>query len=65
MNLVDAYVTKVLSEPEFIDTYKDEGVVWWQVKVEYDSYGRLSETEMTFKTKAEAEKVEVGYHFLT
>jgi YD repeat-containing protein len=63
MNLVDAYVTKVLSEPEFIDTYKE--YKWWQVRVEYNSYGRLSETELTFKTKDETEQVKVGYHFLT
>jgi hypothetical protein len=65
MNLVDAYVTKVLSEPAFNDVYKDEGITWWQVSVEYDSYGWLSETLLTFKTKSEAEAVSVGYKFLT
>lgn len=65
MNLVDAYVTKVLSQPRFNDTYKDEGVVWWEILVEFDSYGGLEERLLTFNTKAEAEAVKVGYHFLT
>lgn len=63
MNLIDAYVTKVLSEPRYIDKYEDHK--WWQVRVEYNSYGRLSETELTFKTEEEAKLVNVGYHFLT
>lgn len=65
MNLVDAYVTKVLSEPKFIDKYKDEGMTWWQVDVEYDCYGRISDQPLTFKTEEEAAAVKVGHHFLT
>ncbi|WP_201319074.1 hypothetical protein [Paenibacillus sp. EPM92] len=64
MNLVDAYVTKVLGEPEYIDKYANEGVTWWQVPVECDSYGRLSETNLVFKTEEEAKEVRVGHHFL-
>lgn len=63
MNLVDCYVTKVLSEPEYIDKYAAEGLIWWQVSVEYDSYGRLSETRLTFKTKEDADAVKMGYVF--
>jgi len=58
MNLVEAIVTKVLREP-FEDYNK-----WW-VKVEYICYGSKSETELMFKTKEEAEKVKIGYKFLT
>ncbi|MEF3306650.1 hypothetical protein [Paenibacillus sp. GYB003] len=65
MNLLDAYVTEVLGTPRFEDYYKDEGIVWWAVPVKYNSYGVVSETELTFKTREEAEKVKVGYHFLS
>ncbi len=47
------------------DKYAADGVVWWEVAVEFDCYGRLSERTLTFKTKAEAEKVTVGYEFQT
>lgn len=62
MNAVDAYVTKVLEPPTFIDKYPD--VQWWEVGVEYDSYGVLSETKLTFRSKDEANRVCVGYRFL-
>jgi hypothetical protein len=65
VNLVDAYVTEVLSEPAYNDKYAAEGVTWWQVDVNYDSYGRISQTRLTFKTKEEAAAVKIGYHFLT
>ena len=65
MNLVDAYVTEVISPPKFNDKYKYMEKVWWEVDVLYNSYGRISETRLSFKTKEEADKVVVGYHFLT
>lgn len=57
MNLVDAYVTKIIENPYF--KYEK----WW-IKVEYECYG-ISKTELMFTTKEEAEKVCVGYKFLT
>ncbi|MEO3947656.1 hypothetical protein [Gorillibacterium sp. CAU 1737] len=65
MNLVDAYVTQVLAEPEYIDKYAGEGLTWWQVKVLYNSYGRTSETTLSFPTREEAAAVTPGHHFLT
>jgi hypothetical protein len=61
MNLLDAVVKKVLSEPKFVEY---NGYQWWEIEVEYDCYGALSKTKLTFKTKEEAEKVKVGYKFL-
>lgn len=57
MNLVDCYVTKVVSEP-----YQEYGK-WW-VKVEANAYGRPSKSTLMFDTKEEAIKVDVGHHFL-
>jgi hypothetical protein len=65
MNLLDAYVVEVLTEPVYIDTYKDEGVTWWQIEVMKDCYGVIDKSTLTFKTKEEADSVKVGYHFLT
>lgn len=57
MNLVDCYVTEVIGEP-----YEAYGK-WWR-KVKYDSYGRISESELMFSTKQEAKQVQVGHQFL-
>lgn len=57
MNLVECYVTKVLSKP-----YKVYGL--WCVKVEFDCYGHISEGTVDVFTKEEADKVDVGYKFL-
>lgn len=60
MNLVDCYVTKVLSQPyqlEFSDVH-------WFVDVEYDSWGCVSTTEIMLTSFEEACKVTVGYKFL-
>lgn len=56
MNLVDASVVKILSEP-----FEKFGK-WW-VKVEYASWGANSTTDLMFATKSEAEKVTIGYEF--
>jgi hypothetical protein len=61
MNLLDAVVTKVLNEPKFVEY---DGYQWWEIEVEYDCYGVISKTDLTFKTKEEAERVNVGYRFL-
>lgn len=57
MNSVDGFVTKVLSAP-----YEKYGK-WW-VKVEYDSWGVTSKTELMFNSKVEALLVDKGYKFL-
>ena len=56
MNLLTGTVTEVLSEP-FIQYNK-----WW-VKVKYNCYGRISETELMFNSIASALKVDVGFEF--
>lgn len=63
MNLVDCYVTQVLSKPY----YDDFGsTVWkWWVDVVYDSYGVKSRHTLMFDTKEEAESVKIGYRFLS
>jgi hypothetical protein len=61
MNLLDAVVKRVLSKPKFVEY---DGYQWWEIQVEYDCYGVLSKTVLTFKTKEEAERVNVGYKFL-
>jgi hypothetical protein len=65
MNLLDAYVTKILSEPNFNSDYARQGVTWWEIMVEYDSYGVKDSRTLSFDTKEKAEAVKVGYHFLT
>lgn len=63
MNLLNAVVTKILGEPVYVDTYPE--VKWWQLKIEYDCYGRLGEQCLTFKAENDAREVKVGYEFLT
>ncbi|MGJ7474534.1 hypothetical protein ACSFEV_12185 [Pseudomonas fulva] len=57
MNLIDCYVTKILSEP-----YRMFGQ-WW-VDVEYDSWGSPSQTKLMFRTEEAARAAKVGHHFL-
>ncbi|WDY60344.1 hypothetical protein [Pseudomonas sp. PSKL.D1] len=56
MNLIDCYVTKILGEP-----YRKFGA-WW-VDAEYESYGRISKTQLMFRTEEAARAATVGYHF--
>lgn len=56
MNLLEAYVTKVLSEP-----YENYGK-WW-VDVEYNCWGSISKSEVMCQTEQEALTVAVGYEF--
>lgn len=58
MNLVDCIVTEVLDKPEF--KYSK-----WFVKVKYDCYGGIWETEIMVDTEEEANKIDVGYKFLS
>jgi len=57
MNLIDCYVTKILSEP-----YRMFGH-WW-VSAEYESEGRPGKTELMFRTEEAARTAKVGHHFL-
>ncbi len=57
MNLLDCYVTKILSEP-----YRMFGH-WW-VDVEYDGEGRISKTKLMFRTEEAARAAKVGHRFL-
>lgn len=65
MNLIDCYVTKVLGEPVWHDYPELPNKGWWTVLVTFDSYGRESDTNLSFKTLEEAQNVAVGYHFLS
>ena len=62
INLVDAIVKEIISVEE-VD-FLSNGFKYL-VKVVYDSCGVESETTLIFKTKEDAEKVKVGYEFLT
>ena len=58
MNLLEAYVTKIISnEPIFkFDKY-------W-IKVEYECWGLKSTTELMFDTEDKARDIKIGYKFL-
>ena len=58
MNLVDCYVTEVISKP-----YRKFGH-WW-LDVEYSCWGATSKTQMMFKTEEGAAAVVVGHRFLS
>lgn len=57
MNLIDAVVTKVLSEPYLL--YNK----YWFVDVEYNSYDITSKTNIMCSTEESAKVVKVGYTF--
>lgn len=57
MNLIDCYVTKILSEP-----YRKFGH-WW-VSAEYESEGRRGKTKLIFRTEEAARAAKVRHHFL-
>jgi hypothetical protein len=61
MNIVDGVVTKVLSDPTYISSFD---VKWWQVEVEYNSWGTISNTVLVFPTFEQAYAVVEGYKFL-
>lgn len=61
MNVLEHYVTKVLSEPYEVN-YQDR--TWFEVMVECSCYGDKREEKLVFRTKEEAEKVNVGYMYM-
>lgn len=56
MNMLDAIVTKVLSAPYLLYGR------WW-VDVEYNCYGKTSETNIMCYSAYEATNVKVGFIF--
>ncbi|HFU8482717.1 TPA: hypothetical protein ACH7GJ_005584, partial [Escherichia coli] len=58
MNLVDAFVTKVISGP-----YEEYGK-WW-VDVEYISWGVPGKSRLMFGSREQAQEVQEGFRFLT
>lgn len=56
MNLVDAVVTKVLSEPYLLFNK------YW-VDVEYNCYGVISKTNIMCSTEETAKAIKAGYTF--
>lgn len=57
MNLVDAVVTKVLSEPYLL--YNK----YWFVDVEHNCYGQVSETNIMCSTEEDAKAIKVWHKF--
>lgn len=57
MNLIDAWVTEILTEP-----YLFNGK--WFITVKAESMGRMFSTTLIFQTKQECENVGIGYKFL-
>lgn len=58
MNLIEMTVTEVLSAPI---QYQDKDL--WMVDVMADGWGRILKTTVMKTSKAEAEKVSIGYRF--
>lgn len=57
MNTLECKIAKILSKP----IHKEEaGHEWWEVEIEYNSYGRLNKGKEVFNSKEEAEKLKVG-----
>ena len=59
MNLVDCVVTEVLS-----DVFKEASSGCYGVKVEFNSYGNISQTRLFFDTEKEAKNIKKGHKFL-
>lgn len=59
MNLIDAYVVKILSEPKLLSEISG----YW-VEVEYEDDGGTGFTNLYFETLDEALNLKVGYEFL-
>lgn len=56
MNVVTGEVTELLSKPF------EKHNKWW-VKVKYNCYGNISETELMFASIDSALKVDIGFKF--
>lgn len=61
MNLVDAYVTEVISKEERVVDWTLEPQIVFKVKC--DSWGAISETELWFGAWGPVPNVEKGYKF--
>jgi hypothetical protein len=57
MNLIDFYVTEIISEPYF------EYNKWW-LDVVAITHGVKSKHQLMFNSKQECDKIEVGYKFV-
>ena len=57
MNLLEATVVEILSEPYQMYGY------WW-VKVLYECYGQNSETSLFFDSYTATKNIKIGYKFL-
>lgn len=67
MNLVECVVTSVLGNPKKKKFYSDitnEYIDYWVIPVEYNSYGSIGKTTLTFTTEEKAKEVKEGYVFL-
>lgn len=56
INILTGTVTEVLAKPYY------QWGKWW-VKVKYNCYGRISETELMFQNRDSSLKVDVGFEF--
>lgn len=57
MNLLDAIVVKILSQP-FCQYDR-----WW-IKVEYDCWGKKGQTNLMFSDIETAKNISTGYKFM-
>ena len=67
MNLVECVVTSVLGDPIKKKFHSDviyKDIEYWEVQVEYNSYGSDGRTTLTFYTEEKAKEVKEGYVFL-
>lgn len=62
MNLLDAVVTEVHSEPRQVVSGE---YTWWEVDVTYDCWGSQRRTKLTASTAEKAKSICVGHKFLT
>jgi|14BtaG_2_1085337.scaffolds.fasta_scaffold09952_6 hypothetical protein len=62
MNLIDCTITRIIDTPK---RYELSNGAFWLLTVEYDSWGRISETRRSFKTEEDALAVKVGDTFLS
>lgn len=63
MNLLEHYVTEIIGEP-YCHDYGSDHFKWW-LKVKALCYGHECENTLMFDTKEKADKVKIGYMFLS
>ena len=66
MNILEHYVTEILSEPRECkyEDHKGEEVSVWILDIKSVCYGRTQETYLTFDTKEEAENIQIGHIYM-